>query len=122
MMAVAGELSDEQMEQAAGYYSVLPGLSARPASGDASRGATIARAGLPARRVPACASCHEQDTAANRAYPRLAGQNPAYLALQLKLFAERSRGGTAYAHLMYHAADGLTQDSRGAVAQYFGGR
>ena len=122
MMAVAGELSDQQMEQAAGYYSVLPGLSARPASGDASRGATIARAGLPARKVPACASCHEQEAATNRAYPRLAGQDPQYLALQLKLFAERARGGTAYAHLMYHAADGLTPDSRGAVAQYFGGR
>jgi cytochrome c553 len=137
MMAVAGELSDQEMQQAAGYYSVLPRLSARPApadarsasgadsergSGDGSRGATIARAGLPARKVPACASCHEQDAATNPAYPRLAGQDPQYLALQLKLFAERSRGGTAYAHLMYHAADGLTQDAREAVAQYFGGQ
>ena len=122
MMAVAGELSDDEMQQAAAYYSQMPGLSVRGAGVGNERGASIVRAGLPARKVPSCASCHEQETATNPAYPRLGGQDPGYLALQLKLFADRARGGTAYAHLMHHAADGLPDDARGALAQYFGGR
>jgi hypothetical protein len=42
--------------------------------------------------------------------------------LQLQLFAERRRGGTAYAKLMHHAADGLTADDRSSAAMYFGAR
>jgi cytochrome c553 len=122
MMAVAGPLSDLEMRQAAAYYSRLPGLSVRPLDADAGPGAGIVHAGLPDRKVPSCASCHQQEAAVNPAFPRLAGQDRRYLSLQLQLFAERRRGGTAFAELMHHAADGLTDDARGAAAAYFGAR
>jgi cytochrome c553 len=121
MTAVASDLSEPQMLRAAAYYSGLPGLSATSAH-RSGHDATLARAGDLSRKVPACASCHEQTTAINPAYPRLAGQRREYIAQQLRLFAERRRGGTAYAAIMHPTADRLTEPARVSAARYFGGR
>jgi cytochrome c553 len=122
MMAVADELSDPDMRQAAAYYSQLPGLTSSPRDAAAGSGAAIVFTGIPERKVPKCASCHQQEALINPAFPRLGGQDRGYLSLQLRLFAERRRGGTAYSELMHHAADGLTDGDRAAAAMYFGAR
>jgi len=92
------------MQAMAQYYAALDSgeLSGDADAGDDSRGlqdasdedaAAIARGawlaghGAPERRIPSCVACHGPDAAArNPLYPRLAGQYPDYLALQLTLF------------------------------------
>jgi cytochrome c553 len=124
MSAVASPLGDDAMRQAAEYYASLPGLGsdadAVPAA-QGDEGLAIAMRGVPAQKVPSCAACHGPGTAPrNDVYPILTGQYPRYIELQLRLFRERIRGGTAYAHLMHEPADHLTQEQMAAVARYYG--
>ncbi|MCI0539288.1 MAG: c-type cytochrome [Verrucomicrobiales bacterium] len=124
MEPIAAGLSSEQMRELALYYGNLPAwpkssLHAETAA-TIERGKSIARGGIPSHRVPTCAACHGPDTAPrNPIYPRLAGQHADYLVLQLKLFKAQQRGGTAYGHLMYHVAGGLTPDQMRDVACYY---
>lgn len=83
-------------------------------------GETVARDGIPERKVPACADCHGPGTGPrNPAYPSLAGQHVDYLILQLHLFKHDLRGGSAYAHLMDEVAPRLTAEEIEAVARYY---
>jgi cytochrome c553 len=65
-----------------------------------------------------CGSCHGLDGAGNRIkFPRLAGQNPAYIIKQLNDFRAGHRqndGGQ-----MLEAATELTETDRGRVADWF---
>ena len=64
--------------------------------------------------------CHGPGAVArNPRYPRLAGQYADQLALQLELFQQGVRGGTAYAHLMAPVARGLTRSQMRDVAAYY---
>ena len=84
------------------------------------RGREIAMSGIPGQRVPACVECHgPSDFARNPNYPTLAGQYADYLVLQLTLFKNQARGGTAYAHLMRPVAAGLTPEQMRDVAQFY---
>lgn len=123
MAPIAAGLDDQAMHAAAEYYGALPGLrmSQEPAGADEGPGRRIAMRGIAAQRVPSCAHCHGPgSTPRNEVYPTLTAQHPAYLDLQLRLFKGRQRGGTAFAHLMHPAADGLTADQRDAVVRYYG--
>lgn len=118
-------LSAEALRALANYYARLP--RATPAVQDVTntasavaRGAVIAQNGLPAQQVPACVACHGPGAAArNPIYPRLAGQYADYLELQLKLFQQQQRGGTAYAHLMRLPSAGLKAEQMRDVALYY---
>src|SRR5512146_3095015 len=80
-------------------------------------GAAIARSGIPARGVPACAGCHGaagEGSDAQQA-PRLAHQNADYLAAQLAAFASGARQST----VMAPVAKALDADQRRAAAAYF---
>lgn len=119
MTPVAIRLSDEDMKAASGFYGGLPGLTASPPAATADpRSAT----GAPLERVPACGPCHVQAELHQPAYPRLGGQDANYLAQQLRLFAERRRGGTTYAPLMHHVADEINEHQRRAAAAFFAGQ
>jgi cytochrome c553 len=121
MAPIAAGLGEELMQRLADYYATLtPAMPpAEPADASASRGAEIATRGLPAQRVPACAQCHGPAASErNPAYPSLAGQFPAYAILQLQLFSERKRGGSAFAHLHDMVGD-LTADQKTDVARYY---
>lgn len=117
-------LTDEEMQQVAKYYASLPAAS-RSATSDEERrsierGAQIAQSGIPTQRVPACIECHgPANTPRNSAYPSLTGQYADYLQLQLELFKENKRGGSAYAHLMQPIATRLTAAQMRDVALYF---
>ncbi len=70
--------------------------------------------------MPRCVECHgPAATKRNDAYPRLAGQFAPYLELQLQLFAEQRRGGSAFAHLMQEVAPRLTPDQRRDAAAWY---
>ena len=97
----------------------LPGDAA---AAMAQEGEAIAQLGVPAAGIPPCASCHgPASTPRHPLYPVLAGQVPGYLSLQLNLFKNEARGGTAYAHIMQTIAKRLSDSQIDAVSQYYGG-
>lgn len=122
MEPMAADLSGDEMRALARHYSRLasPAPASRATGAAVVRGEVIARQGVPAQRIPSCADCHgPSPTRRNPAYPRLAGQYADYLALQLRLFAEDHRGGSAYARLMHPTADRLSPEQVRDVALYY---
>jgi len=81
----------------------------------------VALRGSPGRGVPACLGCHGTPRR-NLAFPILDGQPAPYLAGQLRLFRDRTRGGGPYAELMTRAAAGLTDAEIEALSAWFAGR
>jgi cytochrome c553 len=121
MTNIAASLSDDTMRQLALYYSALPPRHAvETGDSSAAQGAMIAARGVPQRDIPACVGCHgPTDVPKNPAYPRLAGQHAAYLALQLQLLKERRRGGSPNVNLMHAFVDRLDAEHIDAVTRYF---
>lgn len=127
MESAAAGLDDAMIRRLADHYAGLPAKPPVAAtSADAAeieRGRLIAHEGIRRRRVPACIECHDPDgRRANPSYPRLDGQPARYLALQLSLFKEGQRGGSAHAHLMDPVIAGLETEEIHAVARYFASR
>ena len=122
MTAIAASLSDQTMREVADYYEEVPART-REASGDAAaiaRGAAIAARGVPSRDIPSCADCHgPTGTPRNAAYPVLSGQYSRYLALQLELFKQRRRGGSAYVNLTHVFVDRLRAEEIDDVTRYY---
>ena len=124
MKPLTTNLSAEDMREIAQYYAKLPRPSSSVPGANVEaaivRGREIASTGVPAKRVPACASCHGPGAAPrNPIYPDLAGQHSKYLALQLELFQKDIRGGTPYAHIMRAVAGRLTSEQIQDVALYY---
>ena len=106
------------MRRLAAHYANA-GTLASAAQSDGP-GAEIARRGVPADGIPACISCHQPPGARYPAYPALRGQTADYIAQQLRLFRDGTRGGTPYAHIMETVARRLSDPQIEAVAAYFG--
>jgi cytochrome c553 len=122
VMAVAIEgLDDEDRRTLARHFAAQPPGFGHNASRETARGETLAVKGDPARRVPACLSCHEK-TGANPAFPRLSGQPAAYLESQLKRFAAKTRGGGPFRDVMQKVAANLEEEDMAALATYFAAR
>ena len=124
MEPIAAPLSDDTMRDLARYFAERkPQASSRRSTQDAAavaRGKRIAEQGIPNQRVPVCAECHGPGAEPrNPNYPELAGQYADYLVLQLTLFKNQQRGGTANAHLMRRVAPGLTAEQMKDVASYY---
>jgi cytochrome c553 len=119
MRSVAAGLDDAAIDTFAAHYGRGP-----EAPGDAADdgpGAEIARRGIPDRKVPACEQCH--GAAARPDYPRLAGQDAAYIANQLRLFVTLGAGrGGPRAAIMANAAWGLTEEDIATVAAWYAAR
>lgn len=124
MQPAAAQLSDSEMRRLARHYASAQDASPRRSEPLANEivelGEAIARRGVPADGIPACVSCHEPRAGARYPYyPTLRGQTASYLAQQLRLFREGTRGGTAYAHIMATIAQRLSDPQIEAVAIYF---
>jgi cytochrome c553 len=129
MEPAAAALDPAQRTELAHYYSLLsPHVAdSEPEHGTAllkgakrERGEEIALRGIPSQGVPSCVDCHGPGPhRRNAAYPNLAGQYAEYLALQLTLFKNDQRGGSAYAHIMRHVAIRLHADQMRDVASYY---
>lgn len=123
MGPIAAGFSVGEMEELARYYSALPkrpSVLMPEAASSIERGKVIAQQGIPSQRIPACVACHgPSDIPRNPIYPTLAGQYADYLVLQLELFKNESRGGTANAHLMRVVAPRLTSEQMRDVALYY---
>ena len=125
MQPIAASLKTNEIEEVAQYYARLPAAAAnaQPFADAAAveRGRRIAEQGDAAKRLPSCVDCHGPTGQQHKpAYPRLAGQYPEYLLLQLELFHKRKRGGSAYSHIMTQVAQRLEPQQMRDVAAYFG--
>ena len=124
MGPIAAGLSSNSTRELVSYYTALARLrsvpSEQPIDAAIRRGESIAQRGIPSQRVPACIDCHgPASIPRNEAYPVLNGQYAEYLVLQLTLFKEERRGGSAYAHLMREVAPRLTVEQMRDVASYY---
>lgn len=116
-------LTPEDMVQIAKYFSRLPPRKAQADPALVEQGRSLYRAGKFQTGTPACAGCHGPDGSGNApaAFPRLAGQNAPYTALQLRAYRDGSRAGTAQAKIMAGVAKTLTDEEIEAVSSYVQG-
>ena len=122
MIAAASRLSDEEIAELSGYYGKLVEVEAT----GGGLGSQIAARGIPERDIAACNSCHGTGRAE---FPRLMGQDRAYLVTQLELFNKHGaeRGGLR-AEFMAKAIGKRPQEEKGpltaeeieALAEHFG--
>jgi cytochrome c553 len=92
--------------------SVLRGQADRPNAREPS---------LAARRLAEakCAACHTIDgNSTNPQYPKIAGQNPYYIDLQLHAF----KSGARKSDIMSGVASTLSENQIGELARYFNGQ
>ena len=111
----------ENLPELAHHFAALPPPAQNEAVPEADiirRGEAIARDGLPTQKVPACLGCHGAGER-NPLYPKVAGQPAGYIAAQLNLFRDGTRGGTKFSHLMTNAAKGLRDEDIDALSAYF---
>ncbi len=118
MWGLSRSLTEDQMKLLAAYYTRQTPVS-QPIEGDRERfvaGKSIFEGGVPAKGIPACATCHGAEAKGNAVFPRLAGQHVAYIAKQLLVFQrtdERPEGS-----LMKTVAHDLTAQNIVDVASY----
>jgi cytochrome c553 len=125
MQPIAAGLDERTLQALARHYAELPADGGRevtpPPAELLAEGGELATQGQVERGVPGCTACHgPRREPRNQHYPNLAGQYPEYLALQLRLFHEGTRGGTEYAQVMHSAARRLTPAQIETLARYYG--
>jgi cytochrome c553 len=120
MKPVAAQLDDQEIERLADYYAGLAVLPAEERKGRnelIARGRDIARYGKPSVGVPPCIACHGRDALAS--YPRLSGQNAAYMTGQLRLWRDGHNDATPGAAVMAPIARQLSDQDIEAAVTYF---
>ncbi len=120
MWGMASQLSDDMIKALSEYYASQkpsPGTAGDPAL--MSAGQKIYTQGIPAQKVPACASCHGQNAEGAGAFPRLAGQHVEYLVAQLDGFQSGTR---ANAPIMQGVVRSMTPEQIKAAATYAASR
>ena len=115
--AASGLSSDEVAELAAYYAGLEPPRRTTDTAALSGHGRELAESGDPARRIPACMSCHSES--ALPVYPRLLGQNARYIASRLKAWQAGQTDRTDTAAIMVPIARLLTDDDIAAVSDYF---
>jgi cytochrome c553 len=118
MWGLSRGLTDEQIAGLAAYYA-SQSPQRQPLESAAARlepGKSIFEAGVPAKNIPACSTCHGAEGQGNGGFPRLAGQHADYVVKQLVVFQrtdERPEGS-----VMKVVAHDLTIDDIENVAAY----
>lgn len=118
MWGLSRNLTDDQIKGLAAYFAAQK-PSAQRVQGQAQQveaGKAIFDAGLAAKNVPACASCHGAEGQGNAPFPRIAGQHADYVVKQLIVFQrtdERPEGS-----IMKTVAHDLSRQDIENVAAY----
>lgn len=122
MSPQAANLTDEDIEDLAAYYSSQTGTPGAAEEGKVELGQAIYRGGIIAKGVPACSACHSPSGAGNPVskYPRVSGQHAAYTASMLKAYRAI---GLDYpsAEVMVGVTERLTDKEIEALASYMQG-
>jgi cytochrome c553 len=120
MTDMAKDLRDDDIGGLAAYFSGKQAAARQPGDTDlAAVGKYIFQRGNTYSGVAACASCHGANGYGTQQLPRLAGQHPAYLEVQLKEFSKRERNNDNA--VMHTIAAKLTELETRAVAVYIDG-
>ncbi len=109
---------ESEFKALAKYFSEqkrLPGTSDKVDL--VEKGKQIYEEGVLATAAPACGGCHGADGAGNDKFPRLNGQNPAYVVQQLQNFKTGARTNDPKA-VMRAVAKRLNDEEINAVAEY----
>jgi cytochrome c553 len=120
MTDMAKDLKEEEILGLAAFFSTRKAGGRQPGDVDlAGVGKYIFLRGNTYSGVAACASCHGPKGFGTEQLPRLAGQHPAYIEIQLKEFNKRTR--TNDNSIMHSIAAKLTELETKAVSVYIGG-
>lgn len=122
MMGMVAGLSAGDMRNLAAYYAAQkPAESAAKDKDLVAQGRKLFRGGNLSAGVAACAGCHSPNGAGIPSqYPRLAGQHPEYVVIQLNAFRAGERTNDAN-NMMRTVAARLTDKEIAAVAEYLSG-
>ncbi|MDR0736740.1 MAG: cytochrome c4 [Zoogloeaceae bacterium] len=114
--------TDEDARAIANWYArqiVTPSAATQPDL--IERGKKLWRAGDAAKAIPACSGCHgASGQGLPVQYPRLSGQLPSYLALQLQRFRNGERANDPEG-MMRAIAERLTDNDIKSVSEYASG-
>ena len=116
MWGMAAPLSDAMISELAAYYAKQPASAGHTAGPGAlvARGKQIFEEGVPAKQIPACATCHGAHAEGMASFPRLAGQHAPYLLKQLLVIQSVLRT----APVMHGVIKDLTREQMEAVVVY----
>jgi cytochrome c553 len=122
MSGQAANLSDQDIQDLAAYYSAMPKHENVATEENLTLGMNIYRGGITAAGVAACAACHGPDGSGNpaAAWPVISGQNAQYNADQLRYFRSGTRANDPAA-MMRGVAKRMTDEEIDAVANYIAG-
>jgi cytochrome c553 len=116
MWGIARGLTDEQIKGVAQYFSSQPavkgGGTSNPALAD--KGKVMYENGAPDRDIEACTVCHGHSGEGVNTQPRLAGQHPDYVSIQMFQY----RKGLRENKVMQHVTEKMTDDEIAAVVDY----
>jgi cytochrome c553 len=121
MSEMAKDLDDGVIGELAAWFSSRPAAARRGGDAElAAVGKYIFAKGNKFSGVAACASCHGEKGYGTQQLPRLAGQHPAYLEIQLKEFGKRERNNDNA--IMHSIASKLSELEMNAVSAFIGGQ
>lgn len=120
MQGMVAALSEDDMKQLAWFYASKPAPAGFARNKDTvQQGEAIWRGGIPAKAVPACASCHGPAGSGMPAqYPRIAGQHAEYTEAQMNAFRLGERNNNAQ---MSAIAGKMNEREIKAVSDYVAG-
>jgi len=116
MWGISNKLTDQQIDGLSKYFSSLPPVTGKPSSNPAlaAKGKDIYENGVKEPKVVKCAQCHGEVGAGTNNVPRLQGQHPDYLKLQLHYYHTKLRENV----LMQRNVANITDDQIDAVVEY----
>ena len=114
MSAIAADLSKEDMQALAAYFTALPW----PDLAEPSAPKEVADKALAANVSVGCTGCHLAEWQGDSTVPRLAGQSDAYLDKTMTEFRDRTRGNNPGMSDLMNAA---APEDLPALAQYLAG-
>lgn len=119
MLTSVEKLSDEDLEDLAEYYSKMKAKVKPLVNKYLELGEKIYRGGNLESGVPACSACHAPTGTGNSLanFPKVSGQNAAYIIEQMKLFKTGERSND-YNEIMQDIANKMTDKEIEAVANY----
>jgi cytochrome c553 len=118
MSSIIPMVNEEEFKPLAKFFSQQKRLAAESDKADLlAKGKQIFEEGVIGTAAPACGGCHGEDGSGSDKFPRLNGQNPAYVVSQLLNFRSGARTNDPKA-VMQSVAKRLNEEEINAVAEY----
>jgi cytochrome c553 len=118
MSSIIPMVDEKEFKPLAMYFSKQKRLSSESDKTDLlAKGKQIFEEGVVGTGAPACGGCHGEDGSGSAQFPRLNGQNPAYVVNQLMNFKNATRNNDPKA-VMQTVAKRLNEEEINAIAEY----